>query len=295
MNHDLRTSIANWNPAPIQTEGVLSQWQVGAFAGVLDLPHAPGEGDPLPPLWHWMQLLDHPRQSGLGEDGHPAEGRFMPPIPERRRMIAGGRLRIQSPMLIGEHVVRDSRLLSAAVKSGRSGEMVFVTVQHEFRRPDSGQILATEEQDVVYRSQPAGRTRSLPTEADPVPEPSSRWRFETPTDPTLLFRFSALTYNSHRIHYDEPYVTAVEGYPGLVVHGPLLALLMLEIARRYHPDAVVEEFNFRLSRPAFAGATVVTRGAPDPDDPRRIVVAGSPAGQADSISGSVLLNTVAKD
>lgn len=289
MNLDLQDTVSNWDPTPLQTEGVLSEWQVGAFAGVLGQALTLGEGDPLPPLWHWMQLLDRPRQSELGEDGHPAEGRFMPAIPERRRMIAGGRLRIQSPMLIGERVARESRLLSATVKSGRSGEMVFVTVQHQIRRPASGQILATEEQDVVYRSQPHGQTRTLPTGAGDVPEPSSRWRFETPTDPTLLFRFSALTYNTHRIHYDEPYVTDVEGYPGLVVQGPLLALLMLEIPRRYHPDAVVEEFDFRLSRPAFSGATVVTRGAPDPDDARRIVVAASPAGGPESISGSVLL------
>ena len=215
----------------------------------------------------------------------------MPPIPDRRRMFAGGRLRIQAPMLIGERIVRESRLLSAKVKSGRSGDMVFVTVQHEYCRPDSGQVLVTEEQDIVYRSQPPGRTLAGATPPEGVPEPTSQWRLETPTDPTLLFRFSALTYNTHRIHYDEPYVTQVEGFPGLVVHGPLLALLMLEVPRRYRPDAAVEQFEFRLVRPAFVGATVVTRGAPDPDDANRIALAGSTFGQADSITGSVRLSS----
>src|SRR5690242_5395295 len=144
MDQDLSTAIGEWKPAPIQARGTLSGWQVAAFAGVLEQPDAPREGDPLPPLWHWFHLLDHPRQSELGEDGHPAEGHFMPPMPERRRMIAGGRLRVRTPLTVGETVTRRSELVSATVKSGRSGQMVFVTVRHEFSRVDGGHVLVTE-------------------------------------------------------------------------------------------------------------------------------------------------------
>ncbi len=225
---------------------MIDPWQVAAFSALLDLPRsAAGAGDPLPPLWHWLYFLDRPRRSELGEDGHPAHGHFLPPMPDRRRMIAGGRLEVRAPMRVGDRIERRSELVAAQPKSGRSGAMLFVTVRHEFRRGD--ELLAVEEQDVVYRSQPGGRPRPL-APREPAPEPASRWRIELPTDPALLFRFSALTYNTHRIHYDQPYATGVEGYPGLVVHGPLLALLLLEIPRRELPGRTVTAFDFRLAR-----------------------------------------------
>lgn len=285
---DLAAAIAGWKPEPLEVSGRLDPWPVAAFTAALDLPEGPQAGDPLPPLWHWFHLLDHPRRSELGDDGHPAEGRFMPPLPHRRRMIAGGRLRVSEPMRVGEEVLRRSELSSVDVKSGRSGQMVFVTVRHEFSRLD-GTPLLTEEQDVVYRSQAPGQARALATAtAADVPEPPARWRFTTPTDAALLFRVSALTYNTHRIHYDEPYVTSVEGYPGLVVHGPLLALLLLEIPRRHRADAVVAEFDYRLSRPVFAGATVVTRGdVGAPDD--RLDLAAATADAPDAITGTATL------
>jgi 3-methylfumaryl-CoA hydratase len=284
---DLSSAVAGWKPEPLDVTGRLDAWPVAAFTAALDLSEGPGPGDPLPPLWHWFHLLDHPRRSGLGDDGHPAEGRFVPPLPHRRRMIAGGRLRVSEPMRVGEEVIRRSELASVEVKTGRSGQMVFVTTRHKFTRTD-GTPLLSEEQDVVYRSQPPGQTRGLATAPADVSEPPARWRFETPTDAALLFRVSALTYNTHRIHYDEPYVTAVEGYPGLLVHGPLLALLLLEIPRRDHPDAVVTEFDYRLTRPVFVGATVVTRGDVGAHDDR-LVLAGAAAGAPDSITGTAVL------
>ena len=268
----LAGAVADWRPGPVSTTDVLAPWPAAAFSALLDLPGpAAGPGDPLPPLWHWLHFLDHPRRSELGEDGHPAHGHFLPPLPDRRRMIAGGRLVVHVPMRVGDRIERRSELATVQPKSGRSGEMLFVAVRHEFRR--SGELLAVEEQDVVYRSQPAGQSRPTPAPG-PVREPGSRWRLDLPTDPALLFRFSALTYNTHRIHYDQPYATGVEGYPGLVVHGPLLALLLLEIPRREMSDRAVRAFDYRLVRPVFAGQVVRTEGDVDPTATEVVLTTG---------------------
>jgi 3-methylfumaryl-CoA hydratase len=280
------SGLADWTPEPLETAGTVAEWPGAAFAALLDLPEAPGVGDLMPPLWHWLHLLDHPRRSELGDDGHPAHGRFFPPMPHRRRMIAGGRLRVVRPLRVGDEVVRRSSLASVEVKTGRSGEMVFVTVRSEFRRVGSPDVLLTEEQDVVYRSQPPGRPRAEQPEEAAEDRPSD-WRLETPTDPALLFRFSALTYNTHRIHYDQPYATGVEGYPDLVVHGPLLALLLLEIPRRHRPEATVTGFDYRLSRPVFCGATVIARGSAD--GPDRLSLSAAATGAATAITASATL------
>jgi 3-methylfumaryl-CoA hydratase len=273
------TGLAAWAPPPEHTSGAATAWSVGAFAALLDV-------DPpvsVPPLWHWFGFLDHPRQSDLGADGHPATGHFLPPMPQRRRMFAGGRLRFHGSLPVDERVERHSVLHGVDVKQGRSGELVFVTVRHQFQH--AGATLCTEEQDIVYRSQAPGQARSLTRpSADPVAAPD--WRFEVTPDAAWLFRFSALTYNTHRIHYDEPYVTGVEGYPALVVHGPLLALLLLEIPRRYVPDRPVVAFDHRLTTPVFAGETIVVTGHADGD---RIELAAAVPGAASSISGVATL------
>ncbi|MCO1653607.1 FAS1-like dehydratase domain-containing protein [Pseudonocardia humida] len=276
----LAAAVEGWAPAPTTTTDVLAPRPAAAFSALLDLPApAAGPGDPLPPLWHWLHFLDHPRRSELGEDGHPADGHFLPPLPHRRRMFAGGRLRVRAPMRVGDRVECGSELVSVRAKSGRSGEMLFVTLRRTFSR--EGRVLAVEEQDIVYRSQVAGSARPT-APAEPVPPgPPARWRIELPTDPVLLFGFSALTHNSHRIHYDAPYARGVEGYPGLVVHGPLLALLALELPRRELPGAALAEVDYRLVRPAFAGAPLVATG--DVDGERLTLVAGS-AGVAESVT-----------
>ncbi|MHA6795024.1 FAS1-like dehydratase domain-containing protein [Pseudonocardia bannensis] len=282
----LAAHVEDWAPGPVQSSARLDRWPSDAFAGVLDQPspiHA--SGDPLPPLWHWFHFLDHPAQAELGEDGHPAAGHFLPPIPDRRRMFAGARLEVREPMRIGEEIVRRSVLADVTPKQGRSGDMLFVTVRHEFLR--DGSAVVVEEQDIVYRSQPAGEQRGgppVPASAEPGPAPAGAWRARLDPDPAMLFRFSALTYNTHRIHYDRPYVTGVEGYPDLVVHGPLLALLLLELPRRHAPDRPVTGFAFRLSRPAFAGTPIVADGVPGPG-PDVELRAGVP-GQPPSITGT---------
>ena len=276
---DLADATQDWAPEPITTTGGTSAWTVAAVSGMFDLDPVAGEGDPLPPMWHWFGFLDHPRTDELGDDGHPLHGHFLPPIPDRRRMIAGGRLRIGEPMRVGHTYTRRSSLVSSQVKHGRSGDMLLVTVRTEFF--DGDDVLVTEESDVVYRSQAPGQARGIAfdePDAD-APTPSDEAVVLTP-DERLLFRFSALTYNTHRIHYDQPYVTGVEGYPGLVVHGPLLALMCLEIPRRQgHP---VRSFDYRLSRPAFAGTRIVAVRTDDHGG----VAAGVP-GVPPSITGTV--------
>jgi 3-methylfumaryl-CoA hydratase len=281
---ELAAHLDGWAPGPVEVTGRLDAWPVAAFAGILDEPappHAPG--DPLPPLWHGFHLLDHPAQAELGEDGHPAHGRFLPPLPDRRRMFAGGRLEVRDPLRVDDVVTRRSSLASATPKNGRSGAMVLVTLRHEFVR--DGEIALVEEQDFAYRSQPAGAERGLaPAAAPAAEEPAGEWSLRLETDAALLFRFSALTYNTHRIHYDHPYVTGVEGYPGLVVHGPLLALLLLELPRRFAPGRRVTGFSYRLLRPAFAGTPVVASG--DAEGGLRAGVAGAPP----SATGTVTLD-----
>jgi 3-methylfumaryl-CoA hydratase len=261
----LAQSVAGWAPEPTETSDRVTSWAVSAFSAMLDLPEpAAGEGDPVPPLWHWFAFLDHPRHGELGDDGHPAAGQFLPPIPHRRRMIAGGRLAVHAPLLVGETVRRRSSLARVELKRGRSGEMAFVTVRHEFRRGED--LLLVEEQDTVYRSQAPGQARYGGGGAAPGTTDPHRWTIDVEPDAALLFRFSALTHNAHRIHYDEPYATRVEAYPGLVVHGPLLALLLLEVPRRHLPGRAVTSFDYRLTRPVFVGDRVVAGGVPDGAD-----------------------------
>lgn len=251
---DLAGATEGWAPEPITSTGTTTAWTVAAVSGLLDLDPVAGEGDPLPLMWHAFGFLEAPRESELGDDGHVRDGHFLPPIPDRRRMVAGGRLRVTSPMRVGETCTRQSSLASAQVKRGRSGEMLLVTVRHEFRRGD--ELLVTEESDYVYRSQAPGQARGIGFDepSSDAPTPSADAVALTP-DEVMLFRFSALTYNAHRIHHDHPYVTGVEGYPGLVVHGPLLALMCLEVPRRRGEP--VAAFDYRLTRPAFAGARLV--------------------------------------
>jgi len=257
--------VEGWAPEPVEVREVLSGTPSAAFAGLLDQP-APGAV--LPPLWTAFHFLELPATAELGEDGHVREGHFLPPVPHRRRMFAGGRLTVHAPLRVGDDVLRRSVLTSITPKSGRSGEMLFVTLTNEYLR--DGELVQVEEQDIVYRQQEPGAPRAAaPTAPEPVeppaPEPGE-WSAVLRPDEVLLLRMSALTYNAHRIHCDLPYTRDVEGFPGLVVHGPLLALMLLELPRRFAPDRSVAEFSYRLRRPAFCGAPVVATGKPDGSD-----------------------------
>lgn len=262
-----RTEIADVDIAELQkwvgkTATVADQVTpvpIAALAATLDIDAPPPRvGDPLPPLWHWLYFLPADRQSELAADGHARRGGFLPPIPLPRRMWAGGRFEFHHPLRVGESITRTSRIAAIEQKEGRTGPLVFVVVRHEIS--NSGGVAMTEEQDLVYRGlskpgDPAPATRMAPAD--------SAWERVVQPASVLLFRYSALTFNAHRIHYDYPYATKVEGYPGLLVHGPLIATLLLDLLRRNMPNAPVASFTFRAGSPLFDTAPFSVCGKPE--------------------------------
>ena len=286
---NLADLVRDWDPPTVRTSRRVDPWPAAAFADLVDAaPPELGDGAPLPPLWHWFELLEHPRTADLGEDGHPADGPLLPPVPDRRRMFAGGRFTQHAPIPFGAVLHGSSAVTSVTPKSGRSGEMLFVSVRQELRVGDDPAVVAVEEQDIVYRSEPDGaQRRVVPRPAGGEPEPDGAWRRRLGTGSVLLSRFSALTYNGHRIHHDHPYTTTVEGYPDLVVHGPLMALLALELPRVHAPADTVAEFGYRLTRPAFLPSTLIAAGDRDGDDPGAATVAVAAEGVAPSLVATV--------
>lgn len=246
----------DWQPVTEVITDTVTAGAAEALHGLLDAPgDPPGDGDPLPALWHWLAFLPRAPQRELGADGHPQRGTFLPPIALPRRMFAGGRFAFDGVVTVGELLVRTSSVTSVEEKDGRSGRLVFVTVRHEIGR-DGGQPAIVEEQDLVYR----GPSASAATRPDPAASLTWPWSWDVAIDPTLLFRFSALTYNAHRIHYDRRYATEEEGYPGLVVHGPLQAVALAELTRRNRPDESLTSFRFRAVRPCFDDSPLKLRG-----------------------------------
>jgi 3-methylfumaryl-CoA hydratase len=232
--------------------------RVRALQATLERPDQPlSEGDPLPPLWHWLFFWGIAPRSGLGRDGHPALGGFLPPLGPARRMWAGSRVRFQLPLRIGEPIARRSTIADIRLKTGRSGHLAFVTVRHEISGREG--VLITDDHDIVYREDTGAPASERP--AEPAPgDPAFSERHLA--DPILLFRYSALTFNGHRIHYDGPYATEIEGYRGLVVHGPLLATLMVDLAVRSWPERPIASFEFRGRRPVIDGEPFTVSGRP---------------------------------
>ena len=236
-----------WVGRSEQRSDVVHPGAIDALAATLDRDDAPAKaGDDMPPLSHWLFFLPLARQSQLGPDGHPQRGSFVPPVPLPRRMWAGGRLEFQCPLRVGDAITRTSRIASVDAKSGKSGALAFVTVRHEIACGRG--IAIVEEHDIVYRDAPRP---SAAAPAPPVAPTDESFARRIVPDPVLLFRYSALTFNGHRIHYDRSYVTEVEGYPGLIVHGPLIATLLMDLLRRERPHAVVRRFAFTAKSPLF--------------------------------------------
>jgi 3-methylfumaryl-CoA hydratase len=235
---DLST-LEKWIGRSAEQTDQITSAPIAALSATLDrLDPPPQPGDAVPPLWHWLYFLPAHRQSELAPDGHAERGGFLPPVPLPRRMWAGGRFEFHRSLHVGEAITRTSRIMDVKYREGRSGPLVFVVVRHQI-----GDAL-TEEQDIVYRGHSA---QSL---AQPAPRDATFERTIHPDD-VLLFRYSALTFNGHRIHYDRRYATDTEGYPGLVVHGPLIATLLLDLLGRSMPDAAVARFSFRAVSPLF--------------------------------------------
>ncbi len=251
--------LQDWIGREEAVADVLALGPARALAALLD--RDPGwirPGAPLPSLWHWAYLRAPAPASRLGPDGHARTGEFLPPVPLPRRMWAGGRLRFHHPLLLGEAARRVSTVSAIEEKQGRGGRFFLVTVQHRILA--GGSVAVEEEQDLAYREARSREDIRKPAAASSPELPAPAWSDVVPATPVLLFRFSALTLNGHRIHYDRSYATEVEGYPDLVVHAPLLALLLLDAAERRlgRPPAA---YDYRARTPLFAGEAIRIEGA----------------------------------
>lgn len=259
MSEDL-DRLKEWTGKKEVHHDVVSAWPVQAMTATLDRTDAlPDKGADIPLGWHWFYFLDAKPASELGSDGHPKRGGFLPPVPLPRRMWAGGRIEFRRPLRMGEALRKDSEILSVQPKTGRTGSMVFVTVRHSIYGSD--EITTIEEQDIVYRDAAKAGDVAPPGKAAPT---SPKWHRPLTADPVLLFRFSALTFNGHRIHYDLPYATQEEHYQALVVHGPLQAILMLDLCRRESARSVAH-LDYRGMGALFHAQQFSVNGIPSTD------------------------------
>jgi len=249
--------LGQWIGKKESRTGVATAWPVAALAATLDLPDPePAAGSAVPLGWHWLYLLETAPQSELGADGLARRGGFLPPVALPRRMWAGGRLDFKGDIRVGDPIARDSEVISVESKHGKSGELVFVTVRHTIAA--AGKVAVVEEHDIVYRE--AAKPGEKPPPGRPAP-PQAKWRREMVAGPVMLFRFSALIFNANRIHYDIDYCRE-NGYPGLVVHGPLQTVLLLDLCRRHDPRPV-RRLEYRALHPVFHTEPFTVSGEPD--------------------------------
>jgi 3-methylfumaryl-CoA hydratase len=270
-------NLRDWVGKTQTVEDFVAPWPARALIATLDeQDSAPRMGDPLPPLWHWLYFLEAAPASKIGPDGHGERGEFLPPIALPRRMWAGSRFVFEGePLRIGDTATRLSEIKSIEPKTGSTGAMVFVTVKHTLSGAKGTALV--EEHDIVYRE--AAKPGETAREPKSAPTDATVSKTVMP-DPVLLFRFSALTFNGHRIHYDQPYVTGTEGYPGLIVHGPLLGLLQIELARRSNPGKTPASFEFRALSPLFAGAPFIVSARREADGAITTWIANAKGGLA---------------
>lgn len=241
------------------------------------------DGDLVPPLGHWLCFLPSARQSDIGPDGHPKRGGFLPPVHHLpRRMWAGSRVTFPGEVRVGDRITRRSTIASIKEKAGKASPLVFVTVRHEIGRAGEPPAII-DEHDIVYRGLDAA-----PAGGNPAATPAGVWRRTLVPDAVQLFRYSALTFNGHRIHYDRDYATHVEGYPGLVVHGPLTATLLVDLIRRNAPGARIDAFSFRAVSPLFDGnAMSLNADPPGPDGKVKLWAANATGALAVSAEATV--------
>jgi 3-methylfumaryl-CoA hydratase len=240
--------LRKWIGRTETVEDTAASGQIAGLAALFDHAIPPWAVGEVPPLGHWLYFLPRSPQSEIGEDGHPRRGNFLPPVTLPRRMWAGSRVNFRTPIELGVPMTRRSTIVDVSAKSGASGEMVFVTVRHQIATA-RGTVL-TEDHDIVYRDAP-GPNESSRAAAVSGPHGTGEHTRRVTPDPTQLFRFSALTFNAHRIHYDRDYCRNVEGYPGLLMQGPFTAMLLMDHFLRTRPGARVEHFQFRAKRPLY--------------------------------------------
>lgn len=237
--------LEDWTGRTEHAVDVVDPWTAAAIAATHGLAVDVREGAEVSGLWHWFRFLATAPRGSIGPDGHPERGGFLPPVPLERRMWAGSRMGFPGDLRVGDRIERRSEILKVVEKAGKAGAMVFVTVSHLVTSPRGPAV--EEEQDIVYLPMPKAFTPPAPVA---LPEDIS-WRRTWPIDPVLLFRFSAITFNAHRIHYDRAYASEVEKYPGLVVQGPMQALMLFEEAKARHPGRRIAAYSFRGVRPLF--------------------------------------------
>ena len=268
--------LKSWIGKSEKSTDLIDSTQARLMEATLDRVPNLQDGDPLPQLWHWIYFLVPSRLSDLGRDGHPKLGGFYPPVDLPRRMWAGGRLDFDAPLRLGERIMKTSSIQNVALKKGRSGTLCFVTVRHEFVGAD-GMPRCREEHDIVYREDPT--PGSAPLES-PAPPGNGEWSCSVIPSAVMLFRYSALTFNGHRIHYDRDYCRDVEGYPGLVFHGPLTATLLADLAVRQIPNRTIAKFSFRAVAPLFDDKPFIIRGkSADPEGNELDLWAETPTGR----------------
>lgn len=247
--------LKGWIGQTRESRDTISPRLANSLAAVLDEPPTLKEGDMPPPGIHWCLSPDIAPMSGLGLDGHPARGDFLPPVPLPRRMWAGGELSFSDEFRVGDEIVRHSRVADVSMKTGRTGILCFVTVNHDYHGP-RGKIVS-ERHNIVYRSLEVSLGGAAREEVLPPPEASHTVEATS----TLLARYSAVTFNGHRIHYDRDYCLREESYPGLLVHGPLQATFLLRLARRMNEGRPIHHFTFRGVSPLFDGDQFTVNGA----------------------------------
>lgn len=269
--------LKEWIGRAREVEDEMTAPAARRLCAMLDRDPPPlSRGSEVPP--HWIAVLfdDAQPQSRLGPDGHPAKGEFLPPVPLPRRMLAGRRVSYAAPLRIGDALTRRSEIAAITPKQGRSGGLVFVTVRHMVRGPDG--VVATEEQDIAYREAASGTAGEASAPA-PAPAPEAAWWQPFTPDPALLFRYSALTFNGHRIHYDADYARQSEGYPGLVVNGGLTVMMLLDAALRHiRPGARLTAADIRTLRPLTAGKPATLLGTAPAGDGTQTLWAADEAG-----------------
>jgi 3-methylfumaryl-CoA hydratase len=251
----MSSEFSDWIGRAEEMTDVIEPARSNALRAALGDPAPKAAGEDMPLLHHWLYFWNVQPPAGLGDDGHPAKGGFLPPVPLPRRMWAGGRLQFVQPLKLGERATKVSKILDVQEKTGKTGRLVFVTVEHRLSGENGLAII--EEQDLVYREPAAPGSISGPSGQGPAPE--AAWCERLDPDTVLLFRYSALTMNGHRIHYDLPYARDEEAYPALVVHGPLQASLLIDLAARKLGKPIAK-FAFRGQQPAFAGAPLFVCG-----------------------------------
>ncbi|MEM7345561.1 MAG: MaoC family dehydratase N-terminal domain-containing protein [Chloroflexota bacterium] len=249
--------LEKWVGNEQTSEALISVETVNLMAATLDREPTFKAGDPLPPAWHWLYFHEAVPASGLGHEGHAKLGGFLPPVPLPRRMWAGGRFAFEQPVKIGELATKRSTVKSVTPKQGRTGQLCFVIVEHEVSV--EGVHCFTEHQTIVYRDAPKPGSSPEPQAAPEGAEISASYV----SDPIMLFRYSALTFNGHRIHYDVDYCREVEGYPDLVVHGPLMSTLLLDLCYNQYKDEALVGFKYQARSPLFNPSKFTVNGIRD--------------------------------